>query len=183
MSPRAKALFAEVILWQLTCLAPMILYRVTLARPIVSAYSAWFGDIQAGYGRFERLETYIWIIAITVPATLVSLIACDKLSHLRPPWRRHAIAFLGWQSALVVVLIWSYQAGFPWMINQLGWALFGSPEDIYSFPNLFLPQIIGWLICTIPISFVVLWLYGRSERARTNVSEGERRVDTTVELK
>jgi hypothetical protein len=169
MSLRPKALFATVALWQLTCLALMILYRYTLAQLIVSAYSAWFGDIQAGYGRFARLETYIWIIAVTVPATLLSLIACDKLSHLRPPWRRHAIAFLGWQSALVAVLILSYEVGFPFMINQLGWSLFGPPEDFYSFPNIFLPQIIGWLICTLPISCLVLWLYGRSEDFRTNV--------------
>jgi len=171
MSLRAKALCATVALWQLTSLALMILYRVTFAQLIVSAYSAWFGDIQASYGRFERLETYSWIIVITVPATLVSLLACDKLSHLRPSWRRHAIAFFGWLAALIAGLIWSYEVGFPYRINQLGWALLGPPEDLYSFTNLFLPRIIGWLICTLPISCLVLWLYGRSEDVRTNVRQ------------
>jgi hypothetical protein len=75
-------------------------------------------------------------------------------------------AFGGWEMVVVAILICSYEVGFPYMVNQLGWALFGPPENIYSFGNLVLHRIIAWLICTTPVAWMVLWGYSTLAASR-----------------
>ena len=162
MSHRVKALLTTVAIWQLACLAMMFVYRPAIGHFVVAAYTAWFGDVQASYGRFERLAAYFGNIAITSLATLVSLLLFDRLSHRPATWKRRAVTFCGWQLVVVAILIWSYEVGFPYMVNQLGWALFGPPEDLYSFRNLALPRIITWLLCTTPVAWIALWAYSNS---------------------
>lgn len=160
MSNRGKSLLAAIVAWHLSCLALMFAYPHTVGRVVVSAYEACFGDIQASYGTFERVATYVAIITVTAPATALTLALFEVFA--RPPtgWRRKVLSFLGWQAAVVATLTWSYEVGFPYTVNQLGWALFGPPDDLYSLRNLVLPRIIGWLICTTPPALVVLWLHG-----------------------
>lgn len=161
MSHRARTLWIAIAAWHLACLAMMIVFRDVIAQFVVAAYTACFGNIQASYGSFDRLATYLAIVVITSPASLVSLILFDRLSHGSAKRKRMLVTFAAWQLVVIAVLVWSYEIGFPYMVNQIGWALFGPPEDIYSFQNLVLHRIIAWMLCTTPVAWIVLWGYSR----------------------
>ena len=162
MSYQFKAMWTIIAIWQLGCLAMMSVYNHALGYGVVAAYTAWFGDIQASYERFERLAAYFEIIAITAPATIGSLLLFGRLNHLATTWKRSAVSFCGWQLMVVAVLIISYEFGLTYMVNQLVWALFGPPENIYSFRNLALHRTITWLLCTIPVAWIALWAHFKS---------------------
>ena len=85
-----------------------------------------------------------------------------------------------WEAAVVAILIWSYEVGFPYKINQLGWAIFGPPDNLYSFHNLMLHRIVAWLICTTPVALVGLffdrWLAGPDTSGRRATHAGSYRV-------
>jgi hypothetical protein len=147
----------------------LLVYGHIVSPLVVAAYTAWFGDVQASYGRFERFGVYLGILVITFPATLVSLLLFDRLSHRATTLKQSLAAFCGWQLVVVVVLIWSYEAGFHYMVNELGWALFGPPEDAYSFRNLVLPRIIAWMLCTTPVGCMALWGYSKFGAVLTRV--------------
>jgi hypothetical protein len=158
---RVRAQLIAIMIWHLACLAMMFFYGRVIRHLVAAAYTAWFGDVQASYGTFERFATYVGILAITSPSTLVSLLLFDRLSHRPVIWKRSVPAFCGWELAVVAILICSYEIAFPYMVNQLGWALFGPPEEIYSFRNLMLHRIIAWLICTTPVAWMALWGYSK----------------------
>ena len=159
MTLQLKLLLISIAVWHLTCLTMMFIYGHTIAHVVVAAYSAWFGDIQASYEAFARLATYVAIVAITSPATLITLLVFDSLIRRQPRAKRMLVGFLIWQLLAVVILIWSFESGFPYVLNQLAWSLFGPPEDIYGFRNLVVPRVIGWLLCTTPVAVAVLWQY------------------------
>ena len=123
------------------------------------AYNTWF--YQVGYGTFVRIATYIEFDVITLPATLVSLRLFDALLHRRALFKPMAVTFLAWQFVVIAVLVLSYEVGFSYMINQLGWDLFGPPDSLYSFTNLVLPRMIAWLVCTTPVGWMALWWYSK----------------------
>ena len=136
MSRRVRAQLIAITIWHLACLAMIFVYGRVVGHVVAAAYEAWFGDLQASYGTFERLAQYVGILVITSPSTLVSVLLFDRLSH-RPTIRKRSVAaFCGWELVVVAILICSYEVGFPYMVNQLGWAVFGPPENIYSFRNL-----------------------------------------------
>jgi hypothetical protein len=170
MSHRAK-LLTTIATWHLACLAMMFVYGHILSHVVVVAYTEYFGDVQASYGRFERVATYLWIVAITSPATLISLLLFDRLSRRPAGSMLTAAVFCEWELVVIAVLIWSYEISFPFLVNQVGWAMFGPPEDIYSFPNLVLHRIIAWLLCTTPIAWLALW--GHSKFAESRRHKGE----------
>src|SRR6266404_6703365 len=136
--------------WQLSCLALVLVYRPTIGRAVVEVYTFWFGDIQASYGTFERIGTYLGNLIVTAPVTGLTLVLLDFLSHQQRNWRRLLVVFLMWEAVTFAALVWSYETGFSYRLNQLDWRLFGPPDDLYSLRNLLLPRIIAWLLCTTP---------------------------------
>jgi hypothetical protein len=161
---RTRPFLTAVTIWQLVCLAFIFIYPYFF-RPLVDAAYTWeFGDLQAGYRRYPRLAIYWGILAITTPATLVSLLLFDRLRHRSVSWKVNAIFFCGWQLLVVLCLIWSYEIGFPYMINQLTWEILGPPKELYSFSNLVIPRVIAWLVCTGPVGCMVLWMYSKTGR-------------------
>jgi len=161
-SSRFKATLIAVSVWQLVCLAMMYVYGYLIGHLVVAAYTLFYGDIQASYGRFERLSTYIGWLVITLPASVVAMAIVDKLSARKGTPTRKLLTVGCWELVTMLVLATSYEFGFPYMINQLGWRLFGPPTEIYSFQNLVLHRIIAWLLCTIPIVSLAVWSYTRS---------------------
>ena len=157
-----KSTLIAVAVWQLACLVMMFVYGNLISHLVVAAYTLLFGDIQASYGHFERLATYIGLIVITLPAIAVTIALIDKLSASKPSLKRKLLTFSWSQIATILVLGSSYEFGFPYMINQLGWRLFGPPTEIYSLQNLMLHRIIAWLLCTMPIVWLAAWTYSRS---------------------
>jgi len=144
----------------------LIFYQRVGSKFVLSVYTTWFGDVQASYGRYERLATYFGFVIITLPAIMASLRLIDRLSHRSPGWKRMIIAFGAWQLAVVAILIWSYESGLSFKVSQLEWTLFGPPDDLYSFRNLVLHRVITWLLCTTPIAWLVLLGYSVCGKAR-----------------
>lgn len=157
-----KATSIAVGVWQLACLAMMYVYGYLIGHFVVAAYTLFYGDIQASYGRFERFATYIGLLVITLPASVLAIAIVDKLSACKAPPKRKILTLGCWQLVTMLVLASCYEFGFPYMINQLGWRLFGPPTEIYSFQNLVLHRIIAWLLCTTPIACLAVWTYSRS---------------------
>ena len=143
MIHETKALLIVTAGWHLACLAMMFMYRQLIGPLVVIAYTAYFGDVQASYGTFERVATDLAMMIITSPATLVSLLLFDRLHHRAVHWKWRMAAFCGWEVLVVNVLIWSYKVSFPYMINQLGWARSGRRRNVDSFRNLVLHRIIA----------------------------------------
>ncbi|MEZ6148080.1 MAG: hypothetical protein R3B91_22130 [Planctomycetaceae bacterium] len=135
-SSQVKSTLIAVSVWQLACLVMMYVYGYLIGHLVVAAYSLFYGDIQASYGRFERLSTYIGLLVITLPASVVAVEIVDKLSARKGTPTRKILTVGCWQLVTMLVLATSYEFGFPYMINQLGWKLFGPPTEIYSFQNL-----------------------------------------------
>jgi hypothetical protein len=119
----------------------MYVYDYLIGHLVVAAYNLFYGDIQASYGRFERLSKYIGLLVITLPASVVAMAIVDKLSDRKGTPIRKILTVGCWQLVTMLVLATSYEFGFPYMINQLGWRLFGPPTEIYSFQNLVLHRI------------------------------------------
>jgi ribose/xylose/arabinose/galactoside ABC-type transport system permease subunit len=174
ISSRLKSLVAVVVVWNVCCLAVMLIYRPTVGRAVDAAYTRSFGDIQASFGRYERIATYLGIILVTTPATAVSLGLLNALMPRPRRWRSTVVTFGAWQVGVVAALVWSYEAGFPYMVNRLDWTLFG-PSEVYSLRNLVLPRIIAWIVCTMPPIWAACWLHSglkRPERGRPHPTKG-----------
>ena len=157
-----KPTLIAVGVWQLACLVMMFVYGDLISDLVVAAYTLLFGDIQASFGNFARLATYIRLIVITLPASALTLALVDKLSASKPSLKRKLLTLSWWQIATIFVLGSAYEFSFHYMISQLRWRLFGLPAEIYSFQNLILPRIIAWLLCTTPIVWLAAWTYSRS---------------------
>jgi hypothetical protein len=158
VSSRLGLMIITTLAWQLMCLALLLVYPFTVEPAVISTYSAWIGDIEANYGKFDRAATYLGIAVVTAPATAIALFLFDRLSQSQARGRVFVIVFLGWQVAVVLALIGSYETGLAYRINQLGWSIFGPPDDVYSFRNLVVPMMIAWQLCTTPIAFLALWV-------------------------
>ena len=159
MSRRTKALVAAIAVWHLCCLALIAIYPTTFGRAVQATLSYWYGDIQSSFGTYSRLAAYIGIIIITTPATAMGLGVFDTLTPAASTWWRRAATFVGWQAAVVAALALSYEVSFHYLLNQIGWVLFGPPDSVYSFRNLVLPRLVAWMVCTTPPALVALWLH------------------------
>jgi len=159
MSKRIKDLLITIAIWHLICLVMFFVFQYFVGRIVVAVYTAWFGDIQQSYGRYERIGTYFEFVVITSPASLLSLRLFNGLSRRKANWAQTFITFVGWEFVAVAVLIGSYEAGFSYMIHQLDWAIFGPNENLYSFRNLMVHRIIAWLLCTTPVAWIALWVH------------------------
>ena len=167
MSSRLRSLIMVAVVWQLCCLALILVYRPSIGRAVGAAYARSSGDIQANFGSYERVCTYLAIVLVTTPATVVSL---GLLNALMPPQRSRryrVLAFGVWQAAVVAALVWSYEIGFPYIVHRIDWTLFG-PAEIYSFRNLMLPRIIAWMVCTMPPICAAWWLFSRCVRPESS---------------
>jgi hypothetical protein len=162
---RLKALLITIAWWQVVSLAMSLIYAPTLGRLIFAAYIACFGEVQESYGRYDRISTYSEIVSVTITATITALWLFNALLREAHSCRRAVLTFLAWQAGTVAVLAWSFETGFSMMINSLGWSIFGAPEDVYSFTNIVLHRIIGWLICTTPVAWIALCLYSASPKS------------------
>jgi hypothetical protein len=152
---------AAIAVWETVCLGVVILYPHTIGRVFVAVYTAYYGDIQSSYGSFARIDVYSALTITTATATVFALWFVEGMTRRRTAWYRRAIVISAWEVAVMAALVWSYEAGFPYKIGQLGWALFGPPENLYRFSNLVLPRVIAWLICTTPIALAAIWIFGR----------------------
>lgn len=139
----------------------LYVYQHSIAPNIVMLYTAAFGDIQLSYGTFSRIAIFHAYAATTAPASLASLCLFDRISHRMSHWSQVALAFCLWQVVVVAVLVSSYELGFHLWLHELDWAVFGAPENLYSFRNLALHRIVAWFICTTPVACVALWLYSK----------------------
>ena len=151
---------AAIVVWHAVCLAVLSVYRPTIGRVVVAVYAAFCGDIQSSYVTFARIGQYFGLTTTTAMATAITLWFFEALTRRRSTWRRRAIVFASWETVAVAVLIWSYEVGFPYKINELEWAIFGPPDDLYGFRNMVLHRVIAWLICTTPIASAGVLLDG-----------------------
>lgn len=152
--------------WQLCAIAMIFFYGRFLNRPLSAAYAACFGNVQTNYGAFERTMTYFGNFVVTAPATWAVIVLFDRLKKRRLTAKTRAIGFLGWQWFVWSALIGAYKYGISYKINQLDWAVFGPPADLYSFRNFILHRIVTWFLCTIPTGMIALWVYTRMTMAR-----------------
>ncbi len=159
--PRFKTHLFAIGVWQFTALAMMFIYGNVIGQIVVAVYTWIYGDIQSSFGRFARLSTYTGLLVITLPASVAASVIVDKLSPPKCIIKQRLLLAGCWQSVTMILLAASYEFGFPYMIHQFGWQIFGPPTELYSFQNLVLHRIIAWLICTIPIAVLTLWSYSR----------------------
>jgi hypothetical protein len=157
MPRRALAVLAGLAAWHLGCWLLWQLYQHGVAGAFVSYYQSQHGDLQASYATYSRLDTYVSIDAITVPSTTLALLLARWLSRPTPSWARTGGALVAWQLAVVAALMLSYETGLAYAINQIDWAVFGPPANLYGFRNLILPRLIVWFAVTTPISIAALW--------------------------
>ena len=142
----------------------LYVYEHGIAPNIVALYTAAFGDIQLSYGIYSRIAIFHGYAAITAPASLASLCLFDRISHRSSNWSQVVLAVCLWQLVVVAVLVGSYELGFDWWLHQLGWTVFGAPENLWSFRNLVLHRIVAWFICTTPVACAALWLYSKQAK-------------------
>jgi hypothetical protein len=160
-SVNLKAATAAIIVWNLAVLPMALAYPNTLGKLLLVTYEAIFGEIQASYGAFSRLAMYLAFAAITLPATFVAVWLFDRLSRRSLRWRQAGLSILIWEVLVILVLVSSYEIGFSYSLNQVCWAVFGPPNDLYGFRNIVLPRIIAWLIETTPVAWTSLWLHSK----------------------
>ncbi len=157
----AKAATAAIVIWNVAVLPMMLAYQNTLGKLLLVTYEALFGEIQASYGAFSRVATYLAFVAVTLPATLVAVWLFDRLSRRSLRWRQVALSIFIWEVLVILVLVSSYEIGFSYSLNQVCWAVFGPPDDLYGFRNIALPRINAWLIETTPVVWTSLWLHSK----------------------
>ena len=177
----AALVWLTILAWQLVCLAMFYVYRHLIGPHVTAAYADWYGDIQATYGTFERLHDFVSNVCITMPATIISLRLFAMLSAQRTRWKVTLAVFAACEAVLVAVLTCSYETGFHYYVNQLGWALFGPPDNVYSFTNIVLHRIITWVFSTTPVVWTALLVQltlakGVMRSDHTIVSKGEPRI-------
>lgn len=156
-----KVTMTAIVAWNLAILPTILVYPNTVGQLLRMTYEALFGDIQASYGTFLRIATFVGDVVVTLPATFVAVWLFDKLSRRSLRWRRAAISISIWEFLVVLVLVSSYEIGFSYSLNQVGWAILGPLDNVYSFSNLVLHRIIAWLIETTPVSWTALWLHSK----------------------
>ena len=159
--PNAKAFIDAIVAWNVAIFVMMLAYPHTIGQLVVVTYERLLGDIHASYVTFSRIETYAGLASVTLPAALIGLWLFRAISHRPWKWRRAAMIIAVWEALVLLVLVSSYEIGFPYSLNQVGWAIFGVPDNIYSFTNLALPRIIAWFIETTPVAWTSLWLYSK----------------------
>lgn len=160
-SVNVKAATAAIVVWNLVVLPMALAYPNTLGKVLLVTYEAIFGEIQASYGAFSRLAMYLAFAAITLPATLVAVWLFDRLSRRSLRWRQAGLSIVIWEALVILVLVSSYEIDFSYSLNQVCWAVFGPPDDLYGFRNIVLPRIIAWLIETTPVAWTSLWLHSK----------------------
>ncbi|MFO0911419.1 MAG: hypothetical protein U0795_00560 [Pirellulales bacterium] len=163
---RTSTIIMGVGIWQLVWIISWLIYSSSLVYLVTTGYTAIYGDVQASYGRFDRVSIYIALSVTTLPACALTLAWYHRYTG-RPVNRMKTAIVLGcWQLFVLGLLVWSYEVGLPYRISQLRWRLLGPPAEIYSFSNMVLPRIIAWLLCTVPVSWGALWVYSRRQEIR-----------------
>jgi hypothetical protein len=165
LSPRGRCILFGMGMWQLLCLVGTLAYPYVVAPLVVKDYIAAYGDIQADYGRFERMAVYIFVVTVTGTASLSTLVFYRLLNGSPKRWTRTFVTFALWQIAVTAILICSYETSFSYrVIHELEWTILGAPDNLYGFRNIMVHRIIAWLICTMPLSWLALRLYGLDEK-------------------
>ena len=154
-----KAFVAAIVVWHLLILPLMFAYRYTMGELVYLIYVTLFGDIQSSYGVYVRVAMFVAYATFTIPAALIAVWLFDRLLRRTWQWRRSLLTVAGWEVLVVFVLVSSDETGFPYALNQIGLAIFGPPENVYSFQNLALHRAIAWFIETTPIAWIALWVH------------------------
>ena len=162
LSRPTRSTLLTILAWNLACLVMFYVHSYVIGPVIVTAYTARFGDVQASYGRFAWVMTISAFLVIPLLPTFVSVRFYDALVRRPSDWRRVVTSSIAWELLLVPILIWSYVFNLHYKLSQLRWAILGPPENIYSFSNLLLPDLIAWLICTVPVGAAVLRLHDKT---------------------
>lgn len=160
-SVNVKAATAAIVVWNLVVLPMTLVYPNTLGKVLLVTYETLFGEVQASYAAYSRLAMYLAFLATTLPATLVSVWLFDRLSRRSLGWRQVALSVFMWEVLVVLVFVSSYEIGFSYSLNQVSWAVFGPPDNLYGFRNIVLPRILAWLIETTPVAWTSLWLHSK----------------------
>jgi hypothetical protein len=158
---RAKAIIGALAAWNVIAYVVVLAYPHTIGQLVVVSDERLFGDIHAGFASFARIEMFVGYFSVTLPAAVVGLWLFGAISHRLWKWRQAAMIIVVWEIMVILVLAGSYESGFPYQLNQVGWAIFGVPGNVYSFTNLGLHRIIAWLVETTPVTWTSLWLYSR----------------------
>lgn len=163
MKPRfwIPALACSVI-WQLCALAMLYpvggLFFIWILEPL---FVRIVGPIQANYSTYARISLCFGTFLVTAPATYLCVRLFDRMRRASTPRKTRLGAWLGWTWLVWSALVFASAFGISYQINQLFWALFGIPNDLYSFKNMMLHRIVTWILCTIPTSMVALWVYAK----------------------
>lgn len=155
-------------LWQAVFAVQLYVYGYFVWRVVLEAYTSVLGDVQAGIGRYQRLDAYIAFVVMTAPATLAAIFLLCRYHGHRPTWKTVSAMFLLWELPILTFLAWNFETGLHSTINQFMWTLFGPPDDLYSVRNVVLPRLLAWLLCTLPVCIAVTWYCSRrlASRAR-----------------
>lgn len=163
---RVTRILIAVAGWQLLCL---ILYRL-LARPLEVAYSrlytTYFGDVQASFAGYDRGGTFLFVLLVPLPATWLIVRLYRVWCRQLPNWWQTVVKVAAWQVLLLASFMCGYESGLAWQISEVGWEVFGVPEDFYGFNNLVLPRLAAWLVCSTPVAIAALLFVERFGRYR-----------------
>lgn len=167
--PNVKAFAAAIVVWHLAILLLTLVYPNTIGVLMRASYEVLFGNIQASYVAFERAMAFVFYFTVTFPATLVAVWLFNTLSRRFWSWGQVAWTISAWEFLAVLVLVSSYEIGFSYALNQVGWAIFGPPDDLYGFRNVLLPRVISWFIEMTPVAWTSLWLCSRLGEEKCNI--------------
>ena len=154
-----KAFVAAIVIWNVLILPLKFAYRYTVGELVYLIYVALFGDIQSSDGVYAQVAMLVAYATFTFPAVSIAVWLFDRLLCRTWQWRRSLLTFAVWEVLVVFVLVSSYETGFPYALNQAGWAIVGPPDDVYSFQNLVLHRTIAWFIETTPVAWIALWVH------------------------
>jgi hypothetical protein len=156
---RVKAICISIVCWELICLGIYAAYSQASSTLFDAMYFACIGHPLASFDTYSRLAEYVGFLQVTIPATALSSSLFIILLRDKWRWRSLLPTLVIWQVGVLAILIWSYEIGFTSMLNDIGWLIFGVPDNLYSFSNLMLHRIIFWVLCTAPIAWVALCLH------------------------
>ncbi|SIO60034.1 hypothetical protein SAMN05444166_6243 [Singulisphaera sp. GP187] len=157
-----RSILLTIVAWNLACLVMLYVHAYAFAPAIFAAYTARFGDVQASDGRFAWVAITFAFVLIPLPPTFVCVRLNDALARRPSDWRRIVASSVAWELVLLPVLVCSRIFSLDYKIKQLGWAIIGPPDNLYSFTNLVLPWLLSWLICTVPVGVAALWLHEKT---------------------
>lgn len=90
---------------------------------------------------------------------------------LSKEWQAILVSWVVWQFSFAILYHSAWRIGLDYQINQLVlWKIFGTPDDIYSFRNLFLPKLLTFPILSVAPTLLGLVVYRCYPSDKTRIS-------------